>query len=112
MRMFTAPALAAGLMATPALAGTTCNFNIECYMTEPCAGSGWELTIDMDAQVLSTVFGDLDILEVADGPARQITARGDGSLNLLTIGEEISFFTTHIAADPATITYVGECFAE
>lgn len=98
--------------AAPASAGTTCNFNIECYMTDPCEGSGWELAVDEDAQVLSTVFGDLEILYVSDGPARQITARGDGAFYLLTIGDRISFFTTHIAADPATITYVGECHPE
>ena len=80
MRTLTVPALAASLLAAPALAGTTCNFNLECYMTEPCAGSGWELTVDMDSQVLSTVFGDLDILHLTDGPSRQIAAQGEGSL--------------------------------
>lgn len=107
-----ASALTAALLAAPAMAGTTCNFSMECYMTEPCAGSGWELTIDADSRVLTTVFGDLEILDVSDGPARQMTARGEGALYLLTIGEQISFLTTHIAADPATITYVGECHTE
>lgn len=107
-------ALVTVLIATagPAFAGTVCNFNVECYMTEPCAGSGWELTADLDAGVLATVYGDLEVLEVADGEALQIVARGAGSLNLLTVGPEISLFTTHVAGEPAAITYVGECREE
>ncbi|HCQ65330.1 MAG TPA: hypothetical protein DIU07_09320 [Rhodobacteraceae bacterium] len=112
MRLLTASAFAACVVVPPAFAGTTCNFNIECYMTEPCEGSGWELTVDMDAGTLSTIFGDLEVLHIEAGPAPQVSARGDGALYLLTIGKEISFLTTHIAADPATITYVGECFTE
>lgn len=111
-RMRAAPALAAALVTAPAFAGTTCNFNIECYMTDPCEGSGWELTIDPEAGVLSTVFGDLEILHAEEGATPQYSARGDGTLYLLTVGETISFFTTHIVGDPATITYVGECTAE
>ena len=115
MRSFNFAALAAiaTMAAAPALAGTTCNFNVECYLTEPCAGSGWELTIDREAGVLTSVAEELRILHVEeDGAATQIVATGAGSLNLLTIGEELSLFTTHIGAEPASITYVGECLSE
>ena len=116
MRSFHVPALAAtlsALAATPTLAATTCNFNVECYLTEPCAGSGWELTVDREAGVLSSIAEELQILHVEDeGAAMQIVARGAGSLNLLTIGNELSLFTTHIGAEPASITYVGECLSE
>ena len=67
--------------------------------------------MDRDAGVLTTVFGDLDILHENEA-GTQIVAAGDGSLNLLTLAGRLSFFTTHIGAEPATITYVGECTAE
>ena len=106
-----APAFAASLVAAPGLAATTCNFNVECYMTEACAGSGWEMTVDLAAGKLSSAAEDLDILHVAEGGA-QIVAQGAGSLNLLSIGETLSLFTTHIAGEPTAITYVGECSAQ
>jgi hypothetical protein len=111
----TAPALAAAfaaLAAAPAPAGTTCNFNVECYLTEPCAGAGWELTVDRDAGVLSSLAEELQILHVEDGEATQIVAKGAGSLNLLTIGATMSLFTVHLDGEPAAITYVGECRAQ
>ncbi len=100
------------LAAAPALAATVCNFNVECYMTQPCAGAGWELTVDQEAGVLSSEAEDLQILHVEDGAVTQITAKGAGSLNMLTIGDPLSLFTVHIDAEPAAITYVGECRAE
>ncbi len=109
-----APALAAALamFAAPSLAGTTCNFNVECYLTEPCAGAGWELTVDQAAGVLSSAAEELQILHVEDGANTQIVAEGAGSLNLLTIGEPFSVYTTHVVGEPAAITYVGECRTE
>lgn len=95
-----------------AQADTICDFTLECYMTEPCAGSGWELTVDDAAGVLSTVFGDLAIQHEGEGTSRQIMATGEGSVNLLTIGDPLSVFTTHVEGDAAAITYVGECRAE
>ena len=115
MRCFDVPALAATcatLAAAPALAGTTCNFNVECYLTEPCAGSGWEMFVDLDAGVLSSVAEELQILHVETGAATQVMARGAGSLNLLTIAQELSLFTVHIGDGPASITYVGECLTQ
>lgn len=95
----------------PAIGATSCDFTLECYMTEPCAGSGWELTVDRQAGTLSSAAETLTILyEAEDGT--QIVARGAGSLNLLSIGEDLSLFTTHIAGEPAAITYVGECARE
>ena len=111
MRTLCFPALGACLVAAPVFAGTTCNFNVECYMTQPCEGSGWELAVDLDVGVLSSVAENYTVVHT-DAAATQIAATGAGSLNLLTIGEEISFFTTHIGAEPVTITYIGECFAE
>lgn len=108
-RLSAAFLLSVTVPASAALAATTCDFTLECYMTEPCAGSGWELTLDPEAGVLGTVFGDLTIQHEVDGPTRQIMATSDGSLNLLTIGEDLSVFTTHVAGDGAAITYIGEC---
>ncbi len=114
MRAFTRAAFAAALAVAgaPAVAGTSCNFNVECYMTEPCAGSGWELIVDRPGGVLSSVAEDLQILHVEEGEGTQIVASGAGSLNLLTIGAELSLFTVHTAGEPAAITYVGECVSE
>lgn len=111
MRALAFPALCACLTAGPAFAGTACIFNVECYMSEPCAETAWELTVDRDAGTLSSVAEVLEILHVDDS-GTQIAAKGADSLNLLTIGAEISVFTTHIGAGPAAITYVGECHSE
>ncbi|MEZ5766802.1 MAG: hypothetical protein R3D80_03445 [Paracoccaceae bacterium] len=111
--MFPRAALAAALAlpVSPALAGTTCTFDVECYQTDPCAASGWELSVDLAAGTISSVAEDLEILH-ATPDGLQIVARGEGSLNLLTIGETASLFTSHIAGAPTVLTYVGECAAQ
>jgi len=111
MRTLTAAALAVSCIAAPALAGTTCNFNVECYMTDACTGAGWELTVDFEAGRLSSLAEDLTILHAGQN-GTQVFAAGAGSLNLLSIGEEISLFTSHIEGEPTAITYVGECMSE
>ncbi len=104
-----AAAFALALGATPAFAGPVCTFSQECYMTLDCAETAYDVTVDTDAGVLSTMVEDLEILHVEDGAATQIVARGMGSLNLLTIGAATAVLTVHIGAGPASITYYGDC---
>jgi hypothetical protein len=107
--MRTALAVALVLATAPASAGPVCHFTEECYMTLDCEATDWEVTVDTDAGVLSTMVEDLEILHVEAGAATQIVARGMGSLNLLTIGPATSVMSVHIGAGPAAIAYYGEC---
>lgn len=102
-------ALAFALIGGPALAGPTCTFTEECYMTLDCEAANYEVSVDTDAGVLSTEVEDLDILHVETGAATQIVARGMGALNLLTIGPATAVLTVHIGAGPASISYYGAC---
>ncbi len=110
MRFAITAALAACL-AAPTLADTICEFNVECYQTEACMGSGWEVSVDREAGTISSIAEALEIVHMADN-GLQIVAEGEGSLNLLTIGESFSLFTTHIEGEPTVVTYVGECRVE
>lgn len=102
-------ALALAVAAAPALAGPVCTFTTECYMDLPCEETDWEVIVDRDAGVLTTMVEDLEILHVEPGEPPQILARGMGTLNLLTLGGPTSVLTVHIGAAPAAITYLGEC---
>ncbi|PIE07351.1 MAG: hypothetical protein CSA74_08195 [Rhodobacterales bacterium] len=99
----------------PALAGTRCTFTFECYMTEACTSTDWTLWVDPGAGRLSSAAEDWTLLHASEDGS-QMLASGTGSLALLSIGKEVSLFTTHIAGDtaydPITVTFFGECVTE
>lgn len=78
-------------------------------MTLECEETDWQVEVDLDKGVLSTIVEDYEIVDVEENVNTQIAARGMGGLALLTIGPATSVFTTHIGAGPAAITYYGEC---
>lgn len=101
--------LALALAPLPALAAPVCTFTEECYMTLDCGETDYEMTVDREAGVLSSIVEDLEILHVEEGPATQIFARGMGAMNLLTIGASTAILSVHIGAGPAAVTYYGAC---
>jgi len=105
LAIFPLLALAAG----PAFAGPVCTFTEECYMTLACEETAYDVTVDTEAGVLSTLVEDLEILHLIDDGNRQIVARGMGALHMLTIGPATSILSVHIGTGPAAITYYGEC---
>lgn len=104
-------ALIAAVAALPAAApaGTTCTFTQECYMADGCADTDWEVTVDPEAGVITTIAETWEILPADLAEPRQIVALGNGALALLTIGPEASAMSVHIAEGPTVLTYFGEC---
>jgi len=102
-------AAAAAFLAGPALADPVCTFTEECYMTLACEETAYEMTVDRDAGLVSTLVEDLEILHVEEQSATQILARGMGALHLLTIGPATAVLSVHIGTGPAAITYYGSC---
>lgn len=102
--------LALALTATPALAGPVCTFTEECYMTLDCGTTNYVVTVELDADRISTDAETMEILydhKIDD--TTQLVAQGMGALHMLTIGANTALMSVHIGAGPAAITYIGAC---
>jgi hypothetical protein len=102
--------LALALTATPALADPVCTFTEECYMTLDCGTTDHAVTLELDADRISTNAETMEILhhhKIDD--TTQLVAQGMGALHMLTIGPSAALMSVHIGAGPASITYYGAC---
>ncbi|OIP83452.1 MAG: hypothetical protein AUK37_07275 [Rhodobacterales bacterium CG2_30_65_12] len=102
--------LALALAPLPALGGPVCTFSQECYMTLDCEETAYEVTLELDADRISTVAESMEILHYHKiGETTQLVAQGMGALHMLTIGPNSAVMSVHIGAGPAAITYYGAC---
>lgn len=110
MRHFMTAGLIA-LTATPALAGTTCTFALECYEAEACAESTF--TLDVTETGFSSLFGDMEILnQDSDAYSATYYAMGPGARYLLsTAPDGGARFTVHTVG-PQVVSYLGQCREE
>ena len=112
-------ALMLTVCAAPALAeGQTCRFTTECYETEACAGTEFDITVGPlgDGWLMSSIAGERALRLVAEaGGARGFVSDGsDGVIALLTVAADgTAHYTEHgLEAGAYRVSYHGGCAAQ
>lgn len=88
----------------------SCNFNTECYESEPCGESDFTVEIRSGEDKFVTDFGTFPILAKRE-TAQILTTfvHTDGAVYLMSAGARTARLTVHITDGPQTITYLGQC---
>ncbi|MGR3501321.1 hypothetical protein [Pseudaestuariivita sp.] len=90
-----------------ALAEEVCTFTVECYETEGCAESAFEITISGDTLV--TEFGTIEV-NSGGGETGAFVGHGLGAMHMLTRTKGgAARYTTHIFSDVQMVSYAGTC---
>ncbi|WP_238366643.1 hypothetical protein [Mesobacterium pallidum] len=99
------------ILATSAMANTfSCNFNMECYETETCAGADFTFEVDTEGQEIRTDAGDFNVVAIRElRDVINIFANDSKSTYLLTVTEDGARFTAQIEDGPQVVTYHGTC---
>ncbi|MFD0981278.1 hypothetical protein [Tropicimonas aquimaris] len=104
--------IAAVVSSGPSLAQTLqCQFTSECFDTEACAESAYEMTVRLEGDIarLSAVDGDFDGTAAALGDGNLIRFASGFGPAMLTIHGDAARFSTHGAADAMMVNYSGTC---
>ncbi len=97
------------LLGTGALA-LECQFDTECYESEPCGATQFNLSVLADDQKLVTDFGDLTIVAIKQTPKlTTLFATGDGAEYLLSTTTQGARFSAQMNDGPQVVTYLGQC---
>lgn len=87
-----------------------CDFTTECYEAEACTESTFALDVDVEAQAISTEFGEITIVAIREQDELiSVFGSGTGAEYLLSITPEAARLSTHMNDGPEAIQYLGTC---
>lgn len=103
-------ALILGIPATVTAADYSCNFDQECYDSESCADSDFNVEVRGSDEKIATDFGTFPILALRDEPGvLTVFVTSEGAVYLLSASDTAARFTAHITDGPQSVTYLGNC---
>lgn len=93
----------------PALA-FSCNFQTECYETEPCQEADFTIEVILEEEKVSTEFGDLTVVAAKESDAITIIfATGGETEFLISVTPMAARASAHINEGPLSVSYFGIC---
>ncbi|WP_107844274.1 hypothetical protein [Litoreibacter ponti] len=110
MKIFKA-AVVAACLATPAYA-VNCTFTTECFESEACAETSYEIAIEQDGEAtkLVSVAETIPVSRGGSDSARVYVGVTDSAFHLLSRNADGNArYTTHMYQGPMVVSYLGTC---